>query len=191
VRPDFLRQEVARFGVNRIEGPEECDVAHAAVGSLSDADEALIRELYPSLQRFVAAVCPEEIEPDDLLQEALYRVLRRGHLDEIPYLAAYLRRTITNLVANHWRSVGRRRRAWARTGATEPVRQEYPSDVADLLQLPSRARAVLYMRAIEGRPFTEVAEVLGCTEAAARGVEARARRKLRGVLEEEARDATA
>lgn len=166
-------------------------MASAAVGNPSDADEALIREMFPSLHRFASVVCPAEIEPDDLLQEALYRVLRRGHLDEIPYLAAYLRRTMINLMANQWRSAGRRRRAWARTGVTEPVRQEYPSDVADLLQLRPRARAVLYMRAIEGRPFTEVAEVLGCTETAARGVEARARRKLRRVLEEEARDATA
>jgi len=87
--------------------------------------------------------------------------------------------------------VGRRRRAWSRTGETDPTQPEYPSDVADLLQLQPRARAVLYMRAIEGRPFTEVAEVLGCTEVAARGLEARARRKLRSVLEEEAHNATA
>jgi len=166
-------------------------VASAARCDLSDADEALIRGLYPSLQRFAAAVCPADIEPDDLLQEALYRVLRRGRLDDIPYLSAYLRRTISNLIANHWRSTGRRLRAWARSGVTEPVRQEYPSDVTDLLQLHPRARAVLYLRAIEGRPLTEVAEMLGCSEAAARGIEARARRKLRSVLEQEARDATA
>ena len=166
-------------------------MASVARSNLCDADEALIRELYPSLHRFAAAVCPPEVEPDDLLQEALYRVLRRGGLGDIPYPAAYLRRTVSNLLAKHWRSAGRRRRAWSRTGVTQPTQPEYPSDVADLLQLEPRARAVLYMRAIEGRPFTEVAEVLGCTEVAARGLEARARRKLRSVLEEEAHDATA
>jgi len=166
-------------------------VASATRSDLCDADEALIRELYPSLHRFAAAVCPSEVEPDDLLQEALYQVLRRGGLGDIPYPGAYLRRTVSNLLAKHWRSASRRRRAWSRTGATEPTQPEYPSDVADLLQLQPRARAVLYMRAIEGRPFTEIAEVLGCTEVAARGLEARARRKLRSVLEEEAHDATA
>ena len=119
------------------------------------------------LHRFAAAVCPPDVEPDDLLQEALYRVLRRGGLSDIPYPTAYLRRTITNLLAKHWRSAGRRRRAWSRSGVTEPAHPEYPSDLADLLRLQPRARAVLYMRAIEGRPFTEVAEVLGCAEVAA------------------------
>lgn len=166
-------------------------MASAAPGELGDADEALIRELYPSLHRYAAAVCPPEVEPDDVLQEALYQVLRRGGLADITYPAAYVRRTISNLLAKHWRSAGRRRRAWSRAGVTEPTQPEYPSDVADLLQLRPRSRAVLYMRAIEGRPFTEIAEVLGCTEVAARGLEARARRKLRSVLEEETHDATA
>jgi RNA polymerase sigma factor (sigma-70 family) len=166
-------------------------VSSIARTDLCDADEALIRELYPSLHRFAAAICPAGVEPDDLLQEALYRVLRRGGLSDIAYPSAYVRRTISNLLAKHWRSAGRRRRAWSRTGETEPTQPEYPSDVADLLQLQPRARAVLYMRAIEGRPFAEVAEVLGCTEVAARGLEARARRKLRSILEDEERDATA
>jgi RNA polymerase sigma-70 factor (ECF subfamily) len=185
------RQRSTPIGVYRIEGPEACEVASVARSDLYDADEVLIRELYPSLHRFAAAVCPPDVEPDDLLQEALYRVLRRGGLSDIPYPTAYLRRTITNLLAKHWRSAGRRRRAWSRSGVSEPAHPEYPSDLADLLRLQPRARAVLYMRAIEGRPFTEVAEVLGCTEVAARGLEARARKKLRSALVEEAHDATA
>jgi RNA polymerase sigma factor (sigma-70 family) len=166
-------------------------VAEAARRHLDSADEALIRRLYPSLYRFAAAVCPADLEPDDLLQEALFRVLRRGQLGDISHPAAYLRRALTNLVANHWRSVGRRRRAWSRAGRTDAVQPEYPSDIADLLRLRPRARAVLYMRAIEGRPFAEVAEALGCSEAAARGLEARARKKLRTALEKEAHDAKA
>ena len=68
---------------------------------------------------------------------------------------------------------------------------EYPSDVAELLQLSPRSRAVMYMRAVEGRPFGEIASILGCTETAARGVEARAKRALRSIVLEEIRDATA
>jgi RNA polymerase sigma-70 factor (ECF subfamily) len=170
---------------------EEREVTSVARRELNGTDEAIIRELYPSLHRFAAVVCPPELEPDDLLQEALYQVLRRGGLGDIPYPTAYLRRTMSNLLAKHWRSVARRRRAWSRSGITEPTQPEYPSDLADLLRLSPRARAVLYMRAVEGRPFTEVAEVLGCTEVAARGLEARARKKLRSALAEEAHDATA
>jgi RNA polymerase sigma-70 factor (ECF subfamily) len=189
--PNKPRQTSDRIGVYEIGEPEERDVASDIRSDLCDADEALIRELYPSLRRFAAVVCPPEVEPDDLLQEALYQVLRNGRLGDISYPAAYLRRTISNLLAKHWRSTGRRRRAWSRLGPTEPTYPQYPSDVADLLQLEPRSRAVLYMRAIEGRPFAEVAEVLGCTEVAARGIEARARRKLRLVLVQEAHDATA
>ena len=122
------------------------EVSSVARRQLQDTDEALIRDLYPSLHRFAAVVCPPEVEPDDLLQEALYQVLRRGGLGDIPYPTAYLRRTISNLLAKHWRSAGRRRRAWSRSGVTGPTQPEYPSDLADLLRLQPRARAVLYMR---------------------------------------------
>lgn len=166
-------------------------MGRTAETSLSGADEVLIRDLYSSLHRFAAALCPAGVEPDDLLQEALYRVLRRGPLSDVPYPTAYLRRTMSNLLATHWRSEARRRRAFQRTAGPEAAHPQYPSDVADLLRLEPRARAVLYLRAIEGRSISEVAEMLGCSEVAARGVEARARRKLRSTLELEARDATA
>jgi DNA-directed RNA polymerase specialized sigma24 family protein len=158
---------------------------------LADPDEALIRELYPMLRRFAGVVRPPEIEPDDLLQEALYQVLRRGRLSDVPYPAAYLRRTMANLASNHRRSFGRRRRALSRLGDGEPSAPSYPSDVTDLMMLPPRSRAVLYMRAVEQRPVPDIAEELGCTEAAVRGIELRARRSLRLALSEEARDATA
>jgi DNA-directed RNA polymerase specialized sigma24 family protein len=162
-----------------------------AASDLSPDDEALIRDLYPSLRRFAAVIRPAEVEADDLLQEAMYQVLRRGRLSDIPYPAAYLRRTMTNLASNHRRSLGRRRRALNRLGGNESEKPDYPSDVADLMMLPPRSRAVLYMRAVERRPVPEIAEELGCTEAAARGIELRARRSLRLALSEESRDATA
>jgi RNA polymerase sigma factor (sigma-70 family) len=155
------------------------------------SDEDLIRDLYPSLYRYAAVVRPTEVDPDDLLHEAFYQVLRRGRLADIPYPVAYMRRTISNLASNHRRSFGRRRLALTRLGVETASVQDYPSDIAELLRLKPRARAVLYMRAIEGRTFTEIAEILGCTEAAARAMDARARRSLRSELEEEARDATA
>ena len=158
-----------------------------------DGDECrLIRELYPSLRRFAAVVRPPEVEPDDLLQEALYQALRRGPLTDLVNPTAYLRRVMANLAANHRRLLGRGRLALLRYGPGQPVVPEYPSDVSELLRLAPRSRAALYLRAVEGRSFPEIAECLGCSEAAARAVEGRARRKLRAVLtEEEARDARA
>lgn len=161
-------------------------------GTMQEGDCELIRELYPSLRRFAAVVRPPEVEADDLLQEALYQALRRGPLNRLANPTAYLRRAMSNLAANHRRSLGRRRLALARCGTGEDFAPVYPSDVAELLRLPPRSRAALYMRAVEGRSYPEIAECPGCSEAAARAVEGRARRRLRAALnEEEASDATA
>ena len=161
-------------------------------GTMDGEDCELIRDLYPSLRRFAAVVRPPEVEPDDLLQEALYQTLRRGPLASLVNPTAYLRRVMANLAANQRRWLGRGRLALIRYGSSEAVAPVYPSDLSELLRLPARSRAALFMRAVEGRSYPEIAECLGCSEAAARAVERRARRRLRAVLtEEEVRDATA
>lgn len=96
-----------------------------------------------------------------------------------------------NLAANHRRSLMRKRRALNRLGAQQQATAEYPSDVADLLHLSPKARAALYLTEVEGRPFAEVAELLGCSEPSARKAASRGRRRLRMVLSEEAHNATA
>ncbi len=158
---------------------------------IDDQDRELVRELYPSLRRFAAVVGPAEVEPDDLVQEALVRVLERTTLSALDSPSAYLRRSIYNLAANHRRSFLRRRRALSRLGSPQSAQPEYPSDVDDLLHLSPKARAVLYLTEIEGRPFAEIAELLGVSEAAARKAASRARTRLYQVLSEEERNATA
>jgi RNA polymerase sigma-70 factor (ECF subfamily) len=170
----------------------------------------IVEQLYPALRRFAALVAPTAVEPDDLVQEALYRTIRRAPLDEYEDPAIYLRRVIVNLAANERRSLGRRRRAVARlqagdgsSGGSSPgrpgrsgrsagtgeagVAARYPSDVADLLRLPVEARAVLWMVEIEGATYAEAAAALGCTEEAARTRATRARRKLRAEIAEDLR----
>jgi RNA polymerase sigma-70 factor, ECF subfamily len=158
------------------------------------SDRMIVEQLYPALRRFAGMVAPSGVEPDDLVQEALYRVLRRAPLDEYADPAVYLRRVMVNLAANERRSIGRRRRALTRLqagaggGSAEagaPAR--YPSDVADLLHLPVEARAVLWMVEIEGASYAEAAAALGCTEEAARTRATRARRKLRAEIAEDMR----
>ena len=62
-------------------------------------DDQLFARLYPSLRRFAAVVAPREIDPDDLLQEATARALRRGPLGRLDHPEAYLRRTMVNLAS--------------------------------------------------------------------------------------------
>lgn len=155
-------------------------------------DEAIIRDLYPALHRYANVVHPSDLDPDDLLQEAICRVLRRCSLSEIPYPMAYLRRVITNLASNHNRSQGRRRRALTLLAADRHTgTPDYPSDVDFLMELKPMSRAVLYLKDVEGRSFAEIAEVLGITDTAARTTASRARRSLRSTLLEEERHETA
>jgi RNA polymerase sigma-70 factor (ECF subfamily) len=160
---------------------------------LGESEEDLIRALYPSLRRFAAVVGSADIDPDDLVQDALLRALRRGPLTDLDHPSAYLRQCICNLAKDTRRSLGRRRRAYAAMAATvsEGFEQTYPSDCAELLRLPPRARAVLYLQEVEGRRPAEIASLLGMSETAVRSLSSRARRRLRRFLSEEVPHATA
>lgn len=161
--------------------------------ALEPSERDLIRELYPSLRRFAAVVGSADIDPDDLVQDALMRALRRGPLTDLEHPSAYLRRCISNLAKDTRRSLGRRRRAYAATAATmsEAFEQTYPSDCADLQRLPPRARAVLYLQEVEGRRPADIGSLLGMSETAVRSLSSRARRRLRRLLSEEVPHATA
>ena len=158
---------------------------------IGEGDRDLIRDLYTSLCRFAAIVAPPETDPEDLVQESLYRALRRGTLADLEHPTAYLRRTILNLVSNQRRTVGRLRRALTRLNPEAGQADSYPSDVQDLLSLPPQGRAVIFMREVEGRSYAEIAAAVGCREATARATAARARHRLRELLIQEAEDATA
>lgn len=149
------------------------------------SDEDVFLAVYPALRRLAAVVAPPEIDPDDLVQEATARVLRRGPLAELDSPSAYLRRAVVNLAANERRSLGRRRRALARFDVTIVSRAEYPSDVAELLRLSPADRAVIWLTDVEGLPSDQVAALVGGTPESVRTRASRARRSLRRLLEEE------
>lgn len=143
-------------------------------------DEAVFAELYPRLRRLAAVAAPIEVDPDDLVQDALVRVLRRGSLSTLDDPGAYLARVIVNLASNSRRGLGRRRRAWSRHGAGSPEEApSYPSDLAELERLGPDDRALLFLVDVEGWSFGDAAAALGCTESAARQRASRARRQLR------------
>lgn len=157
--------------------------------TLSTRERDLLVVLYEPLRRFAAVVRPPEVDADDLLHDALARVLARARLDEVSDPLAYVRRAVVNLASNHRRRLGRWRRVRRRLEATvaDAPTDPYPSDLTDLLRLPPEARAVVYLTAVEGRSFAEVADLLGCTEVAARKTASRGRRRLVLALAEEAR----
>jgi RNA polymerase sigma-70 factor (ECF subfamily) len=155
-------------------------------GTISADDRVLIDELYPKLRRFAATVGSYDIEPDDLVQESLVRTLRNRPLSDLDNPTAYLCRAMVNIASNQRRSFGRLRRALTRLGERDATPDTYPSDLDDLEALEPRARAVLYLVEIEGLSFDQVASAVGVSNANARKIAERSRRRLRQLVEERA-----
>jgi len=167
---------------------EDCAVARPDVSQL-DEEARLFSDLYGPLRRFAAVVGPIDVDPDDLLQEAVAQLLRRRRLTELDEPGAYIRRTMVNLAANHRRRFARRRGALARFGASSASANDvYPSDLNDLLRLPPPERAVLYLCEVEGYRYAEIGRLLGCSETAARKRALRGRRRLHEALVGEVAD---
>jgi RNA polymerase sigma factor (sigma-70 family) len=145
-------------------------------------DGELFADIYPGLVRFAAAVRPVGIEPEDLVQEALARTLPVHRLADLDEPATYLRTAMIRIASNLQRG---RRRSVARIERLDHPRESvdnYPSELADLLRLAPRARAVLFLTIIEGEPYRAAAAIVGCSEAAARTIASRALHDLRGHL---------
>ncbi len=158
---------------------------------LESAERDLVADLYPSLRRFASVVCPTEDDPNDLVQEALLRTLRRGPLGDLDDAGAYLRRAVFNLASNRRRSLARHRTALSRMGPPAVEHPVYSWDVEELLMVPPKARAILYLRIIEGWPYADIGEMLGCSQVSARVAASRGKQQLEAVLSKEVRDATA
>ena len=146
-----------------------------------------VRLLYPSLRAFAAGVTRDD--PDDVVQEAFVRLLQRGSLETITDLGAYLRRVVVTVAIDRSRHARAGRDAQDRSGPPAVgLAAVYPSDVAELMALDVRSRALLYLTEIEGAPIGEAATAVGSTETAARMRLSRARRRLRRLMEEEGND---
>jgi RNA polymerase sigma factor (sigma-70 family) len=157
-----------------------------------DAQEReLIEELYPALRRFASTVRPPGGDGNDLVQEALLRALRKGRLTELEYPAAYFRKIIYHLAVDESRSRARHRRALTRMGPSEPQPVSYSWELEELRRVSPKARAVLFLHTIEGRPFAEIASLLGCSQVSARVAASRGRRQLQDLLGREVQDGTA
>lgn len=158
---------------------------------LSDGEGNLVRDLYPKLRRFAAVIAPADLDPDDLMQEALVKTLRSHRLSDLEHPSAYLWKAMCSLATDHSRTETRRRSALNRLGTPTPHEDAYPSDLSELDLLRPQERAVLYMREIEGLPYRDVAEILGGREATMRRTASRARRSLREFIGKDEIDATA
>jgi RNA polymerase sigma-70 factor (sigma-E family) len=127
---------------------------------------------------------------EDLLQEALERLLRHWHrIDGDP--EGYLRRTLYNLAADDWRRKGAWRKRlpllrFAAAGAAADAIAEV--DLRDALvrlltRLPPRQRSVIVLRYWEQFSEAEAAELLGCSVGSVKSAAARGLARLRELSE--------
>jgi RNA polymerase sigma-70 factor (ECF subfamily) len=155
---------------------------------VGEHDGEVFSALYPALRRFAAAVRPQGVDADDLVQEAVTRTLAARSLSELDEPLAYLRAAVLSVALNVRRSKRRNDAHIAAMGVPDAgCADDYPSDLADLWTVPPVARAVLFLTVVESCSYREAAETLGCTEEAARQMAARARRLLRVSAEAELR----
>ncbi|MDP9333952.1 MAG: RNA polymerase sigma factor [Actinomycetota bacterium] len=147
-------------------------------------DRDLFAELYPRLRRFAHVLARQDA--DDLVQEALTRTLAVRSLASIEDPLAYLRTAMVRIQHNHERAAKRHKQRRIRIGPVEDSsRDRYPSDLADLMRVPARARAVLFLTVVEEESYRDAAEIVGCSQAAARQMASRAMRELRRDIEDE------
>ncbi|MGI9606249.1 MAG: RNA polymerase sigma factor [Acidimicrobiales bacterium] len=158
-------------------------------GSVVDLDERRVLDAYAAVRRFAFLIADRDIDPDDLVHEAMVRMLSRGSVGAIDDMTAYLRRSVLNIAANQRRSLGRRRRAIDRLHAVnedhETGDSESSGDLGELMSLEPIDRAVLFLFVVEGRPHREVADLLDMSEDAVRARLSRVLKRLRVEMIEE------
>ncbi len=147
------------------------------------SDFEIFADLYPRLRRFAAVVADLDMEPDDLVQDALAATLRRHDLSELDKPIAYLKRAIVNSVSNQRRRAGTFRRLLPKLASASSSSDHYPSDLAVLDELAPLDRAVIFLADVEGQPHALIAQELGLTPSAVRKRAHRARKQLRRILQ--------
>ena len=145
-----------------------------------------------SLHRTAYLLCGDWHRADDLVQETLVKMFRSWHRvqrADSPY--AYVRRILINESNRDWH----RRRSVdvpSDAGEHEPIIADRTSEIDDrrellqaLLALPSRQRATVVLRYLEGLSERETAEILQCSEGTVKSQTFRALNTLKSFLERE------
>jgi RNA polymerase sigma-70 factor (ECF subfamily) len=136
-------------------------------------DESGFREFYErtnrSLWLYCAGMLKDDALADDIFQESYIRFLQSGvEFGSEPEMKAYLYRTATNCMRDHWRKIKRERQWFESEGAdmataANPV--EVRHDVEQVfVGLSPQQRSLLWLAYAEEYKHKEIAEILGLKE---------------------------
>lgn len=148
------------------------------------AAEELFNACYPRLAGWVRRLVEDDQIAHEIAAEAFARLLGRWSRVDNP--RSYLYMTAANLVSDHWRKSGRKRRA-VRNPAAAPTGAGgcHPAEQADVRALiealPPRTRAPFLLHHYAGFGVREVAAMLGRPEATIKADLHHARSRLKAV----------
>lgn len=148
-------------------------------------DGQLFSELYPVLRRVAAACTASHLDPDDLVQEALARTLRRTSLSDLDEPLAYLISSIHNISRNERREDFRHKtRLMERVPDTQYSSEPDIVTTPPILEgLPKLTRVLLVLVDVEGYTSKEAARMTGSSHVAVRARLSRAHRALAASLQ--------
>lgn len=171
----------------------------ATVAERTERRAGRLDELYarhaPAAVRLAFLITGDRERSREIAQDAFVRVAGRfRHLRFPDAFDAYLRRTVVNLCASHFRHERVEREYLEREGArrtrvaVEPPDLETRDELRNALRrLPNRQRAAIVLRYYEDLPESEVAAAMGCSVSAARSLVSRGMETLRTTVRSERR----
>ncbi|WP_339708013.1 sigma-70 family RNA polymerase sigma factor [uncultured Sphingosinicella sp.] len=156
---------------------------------------ALVEPLIPALRRYARSLLRDREDADDLVQDVIERALVRWHQRRrSASVRAWLFTILHNLAMDHLRQRTRRGMiepidAVPEAQLAHPARQEAAVARADILALvaalPEEQRSVLLLIAVEDLSYAEAATVLDVPQGTIMSRLARARERLRRMMEGE------
>ncbi|MGZ4672637.1 MAG: sigma-70 family RNA polymerase sigma factor [Ilumatobacteraceae bacterium] len=141
----------------------------------------------PKVQRIARLMSGDVDVAEEVVAEAVARMLPRWRADGIDDCGAYLRRVVVNLVRRRWRRLALARRrdhhalGWTSDGAVESSDAVEDRDrmLHAVVRLPTRRRAVVVLRFYDDLAEADIARILGISVGTVKSQLARALEQLR------------
>jgi RNA polymerase sigma-70 factor, ECF subfamily len=157
-----------------------------------DSFDKVVRQREAQLLRIAFRVLGNWADAEDVAQEAFLRLNERGlDFPNEAALGAWLYRVTVNLCIDRNRKVRPMSdlpdlRSNSSSAEDQVLLEEQKQRLASALaELPTKERAAIVLREIEGFSTAEVAEILGSSEGTVRSQVSKAMDRLRSLLEEE------
>ena len=155
-------------------------------------DETAFQRFYvdtaPALRAYIYGACGNLDLANDILQESFCRVLARNPSLDGKQMTAYLYKTATSLLTDHWRKRQREQRWQGRMRDTHAALpdSDLKHDMMRIFQeLKPRQQLLLWLAYANGWTHEEIAEQLGLKARSVRVLLFRARKKLAALLQRE------